>query len=77
MPPFSKAFKQRYLYRAYNPKYHNFERTCGTGSVPYIFQSDDGGNNSIMQGKMPYVKCYSGINDGVLYPMEEGVLFFK
>lgn len=64
---------EKKLYRAYNPKFHNVKNlTC------YTFQSDDGGDNrSIMQGKMPYLKCYHGVNDGVIFPMEEGLLFFK
>ena len=61
------------IYRVYNPKFHHF---CTISS--YVFQSDDGGaNKSIMQGLMPYLKCYNGVNDGVIYPMEEGLLFFK
>lgn len=65
------------VYRIFNPKYSNFAN-IGSDSKKYIFQSDDGGSGkSIISGKMPYVKCYSGVNDGVLYPMEEGLLFFK
>lgn len=61
------------LYRVYNPKFHNIKQISS-----YAFQSDDGGaNKSIMQGQMPYLKCYHGVNDGVIYPMEEGLLFFK
>lgn len=61
------------VYRIYNPKYHNIDR-IGT----YCFKSDDGGaEKTIMNGSMPYIKCYSGVNDGVLYPMEQGLLFFK
>ena len=26
---------------------------------------------------MPFVSCYLGVNDGVLYPLEEGLLFYK
>ena len=64
---------EKKLYRVYNPKFHNVKNlTC------YTFQSDDGGDNrSIMQGQMPYLKCYHGVNDGVIFPMEEGLLFFK
>jgi len=61
------------VYRVYNPKYQNFKELDS-----YTFQSDDGGmNKSIMQGQMPYLKCYQGVNDGVILPMEEGLLFFK
>jgi hypothetical protein len=59
--------------RVYNPKFHHL-----LDLPSYSFQSDDGGaNKSIMQGQMPYLKCYNGVNDGVIYPMEEGLLFFK
>ena len=59
------------VHRVFNPKYHR-------NVSSYTFQSDDGGSNkSIMQGQMPYLKCYHGVNDGVIYPMEEGLLFFK
>jgi hypothetical protein len=61
------------VYRVYNPKYQNSKE-----STSYVFQSDDGGmNKSIMQGQMPYLKCYQGVNDGVIFPMEEGLLFYK
>lgn len=61
------------IYRIYNPKYHNTEMLD-----TYVFRSDDGGaEKTIMNGAMPYIKCYSGVNDGVLYPMEQGLLFFK
>jgi hypothetical protein len=26
---------------------------------------------------MPFVKCYHGVQDGVLFPLEQGLLFFK
>ena len=61
------------VYRVYNPKHHNVKNLTS-----YAFQSDDGGQNkSILHGQMPYLKCYHGVNDGVMYPMEEGLLFFK
>jgi len=67
------ALQLENIYRVYNPKYNNVDEL-----QDYTFQSDDGGaNQSIMQGKMPYLKCYHGVNDGVIYPMEEGLLFFK
>ena len=63
------------VHRVYNPKYQNIKRLSPR---TYAFQSDDGGaNKSIMQGQMPYLKCYQGVNDGVIFPMEEGLLFFK
>lgn len=67
------ALQLNHFYRIYNPKYSNVSELKA-----YAFQSDDGGGNqSIMQGKMPYLKCYYGVNDGVIYPMEEGLLFYK
>mmetsp|Transcript_15867 Transcript_15867/g.19353 ORF Transcript_15867/g.19353 Transcript_15867/m.19353 type:complete len:487 (-) Transcript_15867:2897-4357(-) len=68
-----KRLKVKNISRIYNPKVHNLKRIKA-----FTFQSDEGGaNTSIMQGGMPFVKCYSGVNDGVVYPMKEGLLFFK
>jgi hypothetical protein len=59
------ALQLKHIYRIYNPKYNNVREL-----EAYAFQSDDGGgNHSIMQGKMPYLKCYHGVNDGVIYPI--------
>jgi Histone chaperone Rttp106-like len=41
------------------------------------FKSFQPDNTSTTSGGMPFVKCYMGVNDGVLYPLEEGLLFFK
>lgn len=61
-----------HVVRVYNPKLHQDVPTA------FQFQSDQGDNNTrLVQGGMPFVKCYSGVNDGVLYPLEEGILFFK
>jgi len=43
----------------------------------YAFKSHDEGNTSSTTAGMPYVQCYYGVKDGVLYPMQEGLLFFK
>ena len=43
----------------------------------YVFRSHNDSTTSTTTGGMPLVKCYSGVSDGVLYPMQEGVLFFK
>mmetsp|Transcript_4625 Transcript_4625/g.5673 ORF Transcript_4625/g.5673 Transcript_4625/m.5673 type:complete len:350 (+) Transcript_4625:136-1185(+) len=68
---FQSSFDVKDVIRVYNPKIHKVINS-------YHFQSDQGdANTSIMQGGMPYVKCYSGVNDGVLFPLEEGLLFFK
>ena len=43
----------------------------------YSFKSDETQGTSTTTAGMPYVKCYEGVNDGVLFPLEEGLLFFK
>lgn len=43
----------------------------------YQFQSHQEESTSTTTGGMPFVKCYYGVNDGALYPMLEGLLFFK
>ena len=43
----------------------------------YSFRSHDPGGTSSTTAGMPYVQCYHGVKDGALYPMEEGLLFFK
>ena len=41
------------------------------------FKSFQAPNTSTTTAGMPYVSCYLGVNDGVLYPLEEGLLFYK
>jgi Histone chaperone Rttp106-like len=41
------------------------------------FESFQPPNTSTTSGGLPFVTCYSGVNDGVLYPLREGLLFFK
>ena len=43
------------------------------GNSGYVFQSE---GIHTTEG-MPYVGCYYGFNDGVLFPLKEGLLFFK
>lgn len=43
----------------------------------YQFQSHQEESTSTTTGGMPFVKCYHGVNDGALYPLLEGLLFFK
>jgi len=70
---FKSSFQVKHVARVYNPKIN-----CKTRDKFFHFKSDQGDSNtSLMQGGMPFVKCYSGVNDGVLYPLEEGLLFFK
>lgn len=58
--------------RVYNPILPLVKRGNG-----YTFESFDEGGTSTTTGGMPYVKCYKGVQDGALFPMEEGLLFFK
>lgn len=61
------------LVRVYNPNKKE-ERL----EDRFVFCSDVGDSNtSSTSAGMPFVKCYSGYNDGALYPLEEGILFFK
>lgn len=46
-----------------------------THARPFLSYSDN--SSSTTTGGMPFVKCNHGIEDGVLYPMEQGLLFFK
>lgn len=55
-----------------NPKTTNSNK-----SRQYSFQSHNEGTTSSTTAGMPFVQCYHGVNDGVLYPMQEGLLFFK
>jgi len=41
------------------------------------FKSYQAPNISTTTSGMPFVSCYLGVNDGVLYPLQEGLLFFK
>lgn len=50
----------------------------------YVFKSEDGTSMGGLQksvsmnlGGMPFLRCYSGVNDGVMFPLETGLLFFK
>lgn len=58
---FKASFHVKDVARIYNPKLHKV--TNG-----FYFQSDQGDNNtSLMQGGMPFVKCYSGAYLCVLF----------
>jgi hypothetical protein len=43
----------------------------------HAFKSYQQPNTSTTTAGMPFVSCYLGVNDGVLYPLEEGLLFYK
>jgi len=62
---------QRDVARVYNP---TIPRTQRSG---YTFESFNESSTSTTTGGMPFVKCYKGVQDGALFPMEEGLLFFK
>ncbi|KAL9187410.1 hypothetical protein ACHAXT_001513 [Thalassiosira profunda] len=47
------------------------------GKSGFMFRSEgESGSSSTTEG-MPYVGCYQGFNDGALFPLREGLLFFK
>eukprot|EP00571_Detonula_confervacea_P003460 CAMPEP_0172328916 /NCGR_PEP_ID=MMETSP1058-20130122/60603_1 /TAXON_ID=83371 /ORGANISM="Detonula confervacea, Strain CCMP 353" /LENGTH=534 /DNA_ID=CAMNT_0013046053 /DNA_START=505 /DNA_END=2109 /DNA_ORIENTATION=- len=47
------------------------------GTPGFVFQSEgEPGSTTTTEG-MPYVGCYQGFNDGALFPLREGLLFFK
>ena len=61
-----------------NPAYlTDDDREARAFADRYAFKSDETEGTSTTTAGMPYVKCYEGVNDGVLYPLEEGLLFFK
>lgn len=49
----------------------------GSGKNNHGFKSHQPPNTSVTTAGMPFVSCYLGVNDGVLYPLEEGLLFYK
>jgi len=49
---------------------------CGDGD-DVNFESYQPPNTSTTTAGMPFVGCYLGVNDGVLYPLREGLLFYK
>mmetsp|Transcript_8512 Transcript_8512/g.12323 ORF Transcript_8512/g.12323 Transcript_8512/m.12323 type:complete len:438 (-) Transcript_8512:893-2206(-) len=55
------------------------DETCYVGGEGnrWNFKSHDEGNTSTTTAGMPFVTCYKGVQDGHLYPLEEGLLFFK
>ena len=50
----------------------------GKSAGEFVFKSEgEPGSGSTTTEGMPYVGCYHGFNDGALFPMKEGLLFFK
>ena len=46
-------------------------------NAPSPFKSHQAPGTSTTTGGLPFVRCYHGVQDGVLYPLEEGLLFYK
>lgn len=53
------------------------DRPSFEASEAFTFQSEGSSGSSTTTEGMPYVSCYHGLNDGELYPLREGLLFFK
>ena len=60
------------LILAFPPQYQPF-----TESRRYRFVSEKNGSSSTVSSGMPWLTCHKGVQDGVLYPLKEGLLFFK
>lgn len=54
-------------------------QTCKTKKAGYMFQAGEGSssNTSTTTAGMPFVGCNRGFNNGALFPLREGLLFFK
>ncbi len=48
-----------------------------TGKNNFFFCSEGGSGRTTTTESMPFVGCYQGFNDGALFPLREGLLFFK
>ena len=47
------------------------------GGGGFVFRSEgESGSTTTTEG-MPFVGCYQGFNDGAMFPLREGLLFFK
>jgi hypothetical protein len=49
----------------------------GKVTTQWSFKSYQDQNYASTASGMPYVNCYYGVQDGSLFPMKEGLLFFK
>jgi len=55
----------------------NASMETGKSSNGFVFKSaGEQGSSSTTEG-LPFVGCYQGFNDGALFPLKEGLLFFK
>jgi hypothetical protein len=43
----------------------------------YQFRSHAAEGTSTTTSNMPFVQCYAGVQDGVLFPLQQGLLFYK
>lgn len=48
-----------------------------SGKNNFVFRSEGESGRTTTTESMPYVGCYQGFNDGALFPLSEGLLFFK
>eukprot|EP01082_Thalassiosira_pseudonana_P009702 g8476.t1 g8476 contig3:187587-189680(-) len=51
--------------------------TTTDGNVRYCFKAEGATGSTTTTEEMPFVGCYHGMNDGALFPLREGLLFFK
>ena len=64
----SLHFSTNAVIRVHNPR--------TTNKVNAFCSHLDNSTSTTVSG-MPFVSCYHGVNDGVLFPLETGLLFFK
>ncbi|CAB9510531.1 expressed unknown protein [Seminavis robusta] len=68
------------VYRIQNPAAVSTTTAASTAThnkPVWTFKSHQDRNLSSTASGMPFVKCYHGVQDGVLFPMKQGLLFFK
>jgi Histone chaperone Rttp106-like len=66
------GFAVENMTRVYNPVV-----ATNNGSSNNVFCSHRDDSTSTTVSGMPFVSCYHGVNDGVLFPLASGLLFFK
>jgi hypothetical protein len=64
--------RTKYVYQIHIPNSSNKPTT-----TQWSFRSYQDQNYASTASGMPYVNCYHGVQDGSLFPMKEGLLFFK
>ena len=68
----SKCLGVTDLARVYAPT-----STSPRSTATWQFRSHEEEGTSTTTGGMPFVSCYHGVQDGVLFPMTQGLLFYK